>query len=115
MSQQKMSENTSETRTVSTKYSHAAIRDLDRVWNEVYQASLSVATTNSYINDLMDAIEVKTTFPHSGAPLYYGNTFTGYYFVVFKAYIGFYRVETDAILIDRVLFGKSDYMAILGF
>lgn len=36
--------------------------------------------------------------------------FTGYYFVVFKAYIAFYFIENDRIRVARVLFGRSDYM-----
>ena len=48
-----------------------------------------------------------------GSPLYYENGFTGYYFVVFKAYIAFYRIENNVILVDRVLFGGSDYMKFL--
>ena len=43
----------------------------------------------------------------------YGHTFTGYYFVIFKAYMAFYRLENNTMLIDRILYGKSDYMRIL--
>ena len=72
------------------KYSKAAVRDLDRVWSEVFEAS--------------------ALFPESGTPLYYEDSFTGYYYVVFKAYIVFYRLDDDAVLVDRILSGKSDYM-----
>ena len=49
----------------------------------------------------------------SGAPLYYEDRSTGYYYVVFKEYLAFYRLEGERILIDRVLFGRSDYIRIL--
>ena len=92
------------------RYSQAAIRDLERIWSEVFEASKSDEITGKYINDLMDQIDKKADYPKSGSPLYYENTFTGCYFVVFKAYIAFYRIEDERILVDRVLSGKSDYM-----
>ena len=95
------------------KYSKTAIRDLDRVWAEVFEASKDVDITERYLEELLDKVEKKSDYPKSGTPLYYENTFTGYYFVVFKAYLAFYRLEKETILVDRVLFGKSDYMRIL--
>ena len=95
------------------RYSRQAIRDLDRVWAEVYEASKNAETAEQYVNDLLDRVEDKADFPKSGSPLYYQDSFTGYYFVVFKAYLAFYRLENDVLLIDRVLFGRSDYMRCL--
>lgn len=97
----------------SIQYSKTAIRDLDRVWNEVFEASKDYDTTQKYLNDLMDKVDAKKDYPESGAPLYYEDLFTGYYFVVFKAYIIFYRIEKSEILVDRVLFGASDYIKFL--
>jgi len=65
------------------------------------------------LEELLDKVEKKSDDPKSELPLYYENTFTGYYFVVFKAYLAFYRLEKETMLVDRVLFGKSDYMRIL--
>ena len=90
-----------------------AIRDLDRVWAEVFEASKDYDITTRYIDDLMDKLEAKADYPKSGAPLYYQDSFTGYYFVVFKAYLAFYRLENEVMLVDRVLFGRSDYMRCL--
>ena len=95
------------------EYSKAAIRDLDRVWAEVFEASKNIDITERYLEELLDKVEKKSDYPKSGTPLYYENTFTGYYFVVFNAYLAFYRLEKETILVDRVLFGKSDYMRIL--
>lgn len=92
------------------KYSKTAIRDLDRVWAEVFDASKSYDVTSGYMDGLMDKVEAKADFPKSGAPLYYEDNFTGYYFVLFQAYMVFYRLEENVMLVDRVLFGKSDYM-----
>lgn len=95
------------------EYSKAAIRDLDRVWAEVFEASKNIEITEKYIEELLGKFEKKSDYSKSGSPLYYENTFTGYYFVVFKAYLAFYRLEKETMLVDRILFGKSDYMRIL--
>lgn len=95
------------------KYSKSAIRDLDRVWSEVFEASKNQKITTKYLNDFMNKIEAKADYPKSGSPLYYENGFTGYYYVVFKAYLAFYRIENNLMLVDRVLLGKSDYIRIL--
>ena len=92
------------------EYSKVAIRDLDRVWAEAYEASKDIDVTERYLEELLDKIEKKSDHPKSGVPLYYENSFTGYYFVVFKAYLAFYRLDKETMLVDRVLFGKSDYM-----
>ena len=95
------------------EYSKAAIRDLERVWAEVFEASKDVEITESYIEELLNKVEKKSDYPKSGSPLYYENSFTGYCFIVFKAYLAFYRLEKETMLVDRVLFGKSDYIKTL--
>ena len=90
--------------------SPVAVRDLERVWAEVFEASASEETATKYVDDLMNQISAKQNFPKSGAPLYYEGLFTGFYFVTFKSYMAFYKVETDRMLVSRVVYGKSDYM-----
>lgn len=94
-------------------YSPLASRDLDRIWAEVFEASQSTETAGKYIDDLMDKIADRKEFPRSGAPLYYSGSFTGYYFVVFKSYMAFYHIENSFILVDRIVFRRSDYMRTL--
>ena len=92
------------------KFARQAVRDMDKVWADVFSASKSYDVASRYLNDLQDAIENKSEFPKSGIPLYYEDVFTGYYFIVFKAYLVFYRVENTMLLVDRILYGKSDYL-----
>lgn len=101
--------------TSEVSYSMAAIRDLDRIWTDVLSVSRDNTTAENCISDLMDRIEEKRLFPRSGSPLYYMDGFTGYYYVVFKAYIAFYRIDQNGICVDRILSRKSDYMRTLKF
>ena len=94
-------------------FSSIALRDLDRVYDEVFTASRSYEITEQYIDDLLKTIEDKVDFPLSASPLYYEDLFTGYYYVRFKAYISFCHVVQDQIFVDRILFAASDYLKIL--
>ena len=51
------------------EYSPVAVRDLERVWAEVFEASASEETATKYVDDLMNQISAKQNFPKSGAPL----------------------------------------------
>ena len=94
----------------SIKFSAQAVRDLNRTWDEVFEASKNTEITAKYLDDLLDKIESKRDFPFSGTPLYYEELFTGYYFIIFKSYLAFYHVDEKEITVDRVLYGKSDYI-----
>ncbi|MBR3277218.1 MAG: type II toxin-antitoxin system RelE/ParE family toxin [Eubacterium sp.] len=94
-------------------YSPEALKDLDRVWDEVFTASADITVTGRYLDDLLDKVDEKSAFPFSGKPLYYQDSFTGYYMIIFKAYLVFYRLDGHTLFVDRVLYGKSDYLRFL--
>ena len=83
---------------------------MDCIWEDVFSVSFDCDTASRYVNGLLDKMADKSNFPKSGTPLYRDNGFTGYYFVCFKSYMAFYRLEGAFILVDRVLYGKSDYV-----
>lgn len=47
------------------QYTPTAIRDLDRVWAEVCEASKEPEITARYVNELMDCTSEKREFPKS--------------------------------------------------
>ena len=94
-------------------YSPEALKDLDRVWDEVFTASADITVTGRYLDDLLDKVDEKPAFPFFGKPLYYQENFTGYYMIIFKAYLVFYRLDSHTLFVDRVLYGKSDYLRFL--
>lgn len=98
---------------MTLRYSPAALRDLDDLWLGVYAASLDLDTADRYLDGLMEKLAAKREFPHSGSPLTYDGQPTGFYFVVFKEYLAFYRVTDSAIEVARVLLARRDYMKVL--
>ena len=94
-------------------YSPEALADLDRVWYEVWEASRDLITTERYIEDFRNEIRNKIPFPKNGTPLLWNGIFTGIYFIPFKAYLAFYRVNETSMEVGRILPMKSDYMKTL--
>ena len=92
------------------RYSQKALRDMDAVWDGVFEASKDIETTEKYANEFMDEIAGRKEYPQSGIPLYYMGLFTGYYSVNYKAYKAFYRIRDGFMEVARILPMKLDYM-----
>ena len=95
------------------KYSPIAEDDLDRIWDEVWDASQNFGIADKYVENIRNALGQKKKYPKTGSPLTYLGEFTGLYSVTFKEYIAFYRIHGDVIEVARVLFSRSEYMKIL--
>ena len=95
------------------RYTPEAMRDMDAVWDGVYEASKEPDAADRYVNDFIDEPEKKKQFPLSGIPLVYRGLFTGFYAVSFKKYKALYRVYDNYIEIIRIIMEKMDYMKIL--
>ncbi len=99
------------------RYTPEALRDMDAVWDGVYEASKDTDIADRYVNDFIDEISKKKQFPFSGIPLVYRGLFTGFYAVHFKKYKAFYRIHDNDcdsyIEVIRIIMDKRDYMKIL--
>lgn len=95
------------------RYTPEAMRDMDEVWDGVYEASKEADVADRYVNDFIDEMEKKKEFPFSGIPIVYRGLFTGFYAVHFKKYKAFYRVHDDYLEVIRIIMEKRDYMMIL--
>lgn len=94
-------------------YSPSARKDLDDVWDGVFEASGSYDIADRYVHGIISEFAEKKDFPKSGIPLCYRGLFTGFYSVNFKAYKGFYRLKDGNIEVARILLAKCDYLTIL--
>ena len=60
------------------------------------------------------AIDSLREFPEIGAPLIPpGNARCPYRFLVCGNYLIFYHTDRETVMVDRVLYGRRDYMALL--
>lgn len=62
----------------------------------------------------MDAVDQMESFPEIGAPLAsVAEVDSEYRFLVTGNYLTFYRVRGSDVYVDRILYGRRDYLRVL--
>lgn len=87
--------------------------DMKNIWLDVLTVSKDYDTADKYVDDLMNEIISKKKIPKTGTPVYHRGLFTGFYFISFKAYLAFYRINDEYIEVIRILPSKSNYLQTL--
>ena len=95
-------------------YSEVALADLDDIWGYITLDLMNPDAAVNTVNGIMDAIDKLSEFPLSGTPL---NTLldieSDYRFVIYRNYLAFYHLESNAVNIDRVLYEGRDFIKAL--
>lgn len=93
------------------QYSPMAMSDLDEIWNYIANELLNPSAAENTVNGIMDVVDGLEGFPETGSRLIFDSELdSGYRFVIYKNYMAFYHTQADIIYIDRVMYGKRDYM-----
>lgn len=96
------------------RYSPRAQRDLDEIWDYIEMDLANPKAAANTVGAIMDRVALLTNFPLSGTPLSsICNFTTDYRFVVSENYLAFYRYSSGTVYVDRVLYGKRDYLRVL--
>lgn len=95
-------------------YSPNALHDLDEIWDYIVMELCNPEAAVNLVNGIMDTIDKLEEFAEMGAPLSsVADVESDYRFLIYDKYLAFYRSEGTDIYIDRVLYGKRDYLRIL--
>jgi addiction module RelE/StbE family toxin len=95
-------------------YSDAAVSDLKQIGDYIAEQLQSPQAALNTVNKIQDKIDLLADFPLIGALLSsIYDIATDYRFLVCGNYLAFYRPQDDVVLIDRILYGRRDYLAIL--
>ena len=95
-------------------YSPKARNDFDEIWTYISEKLLNPSAAEATVNGILDTIDMLQAQAEIGKPLYFSSDlFSGYRFLVYKNYLAFYRTSADTIYIDRIIYGKRDYMRLL--
>ncbi|MCL2163070.1 MAG: type II toxin-antitoxin system RelE/ParE family toxin [Oscillospiraceae bacterium] len=99
---------------VEVKYSEKALRDLEHIGDYIENTPMSPISALNTINKIQDTVDNLSTFPLMGAPLSsFVEIDTDYRLLVCGKYLAFYRLFEDIVSIDRLIYGKRDYVSIL--
>ena len=95
-------------------YSSESRRDLDDIWDYIVSELQNRSAAERVINRIIDAVDPLKNFAEMGTLLSsIADVGTDYRFLVSGNYMVFYRVQGSDVYIDRVLYGRSDYMSVL--
>ena len=95
-------------------YSPEALNDLDEIWTYINNELQNPAAAQKIVSDILDTIEKLQDFSELGPPLSSITEFeSDYRFLVCGIYIVFYRMMGIDVHIDRVLYGRRNYISIL--
>ncbi|MGN0599800.1 MAG: type II toxin-antitoxin system RelE/ParE family toxin [Oscillospiraceae bacterium] len=99
---------------VSVKFSPEALRDLDEIYDYIANVLKSPDAADNTVNKILDKTDLLSDNPEIGTQLFFeNNLFSGYRYMVSDNYLAFYRITNESVFIDRVIYGKRDYMKIL--
>ena len=96
------------------RISPLAMEDLRQIRQYIADALCNETAAVKTVKKIVDGIRILETFPDSGAPLSGVVGFaTDYRYVICGRYAAFYRHDGGAVFVDRVLYGRRDFMRIL--
>ena len=95
-------------------YAVEARRDLDDIWDYIVTDLCNASAAERVVNDILDVVEQLENFSEMGALLTsIANVDSDYRFIVSGNYLIFYRVSGMDVYVDRILYGRRDYLRIL--
>ena len=99
---------------VSVKFSPEALKDLDEIYDYIANVLKSPDAADNTVNKILDKTDLLFDNPEIGTQLFFENDlFSGYRYMVSDNYLAFYRITNESVFVDRVIYGKRDYMKIL--
>ncbi len=98
----------------SIHYSPEAQNDLDEIWEYIPFELCNPQAAENTINKIMDTVDELENFSEIGTPLSSVTDIESDYRVLTSGnYMVFYRVNGQDVYIDRVLYGRRDYLRML--
>ena len=95
-------------------YSPKSEQDLEQIGDYIEKTLKNPTAALKAVNRIQNKADKLADFPLMGTRLSSIMPIdTDYRFLVCGKYLAFYRVQADDVYIDRVLYGKRDYIAIL--
>lgn len=95
-------------------YTAQAQRDLDEIWNYLVSECQAVSGAEHVVESIMSDVDQLENFAELGPPLSsIADVKSDFRFLVTGNHLTFYRVSGTEVYIDRVLYGRRDYLSCL--
>lgn len=95
-------------------YSVESRRNLDDIWDYIVSELQNRVAAERVVNRILDAVDRLEDFAEMGALLSSVADVSGdYRFLVSGSYMVFYRVNGRDVYVDRILYGRRDFLRVL--
>ena len=95
-------------------YTAESRRDLDEIWDYIGSDLQNVSAAERIVSRIMDDVDRLESHAEMGALLSsIADVESDYRFLVTGSYLTFYRAHGSDVYVDRVLYGRRDYLRIL--
>lgn len=95
-------------------YTAEALRDMDDIWDYIAFDLQNISAAERTVTKIMDTVDQLALFAEAGAPLAsVSDANSEERFLVCGNYLVFYRADGNDVFIDRVLYGRRDYLRAL--
>lgn len=95
-------------------YSKESLHDMDNIWDYIVHELQNPSAAKRVVDKIMEAIHQLEVFPEMGPSLSaITKEISDYHFLVSGNYMIFYRLYGNNVYVDRILYGRRDYLRIL--
>lgn len=87
---------------------------MDEIWDYIILELQNIPAAEGVVNGILDAVDHLEDFAEMGTLLSsIADVDSDYRFLVSGKYMVFYRITGNDVYVDRILYGRRDYLRIL--
>ena len=95
------------------KLSAAAKIDLQETRRYICSALSNPGASKQTLNRITAQLHTLEQFPEAGTPILIPGSPVAYRYLVCGSYMAFYHVYNEEVMVDRILYGRRDYLPCL--
>ena len=93
--------------------SAAAKADLQETRRYISSVLTNPSASKQTLKRITTQLHTLEQFPESGTPILIPGSPVAYRYLVCGSYMAFYHIHDEEVIVDRVLYGRRDYLSIL--
>ena len=95
------------------KLSAAAKADLQETRRYISSVLSNPGASKQTMKRITSHLHTLEQFPEAGTPILIPGSPVAYRYLVCGSYMAFYHVHNEEVMVDRILYGRRDYLSIL--
>lgn len=93
--------------------SSAAKADLQETRRYISSVLSNPSASKQTLKRITTQLHTLEQFPEAGTPVLIPGSPVAYRYLVCGSYMAFYHIHNEEVIVDRVLYGRRDYLSIL--